>query len=257
VNRLESVETAEIGTTSYEYDPVGRLSKILRANRLDSTYTYDSAGRLQKLVHATAENELASYQYQYDDVGNRIQAIEDVIPPSGLTAGTYDDTDAAWIYSGDWATYNGTGPYADTLHYSTTVGNSAEVYFTGEQFSLTYTALADRGVVDVYVDNVKVVSLNEGGPGSWQQRWFSDPLAPGNHTLRIVHASGGVVDIDAITIIETANILLPAAPYCSRPTGIPILDQSHMTTACTTPSALAKVLSSALAVSNSNCSIHS
>jgi hypothetical protein len=181
----------------------------------------------------------------------------------GLTAGTYDDTDAAWTYSGNWATYNGTGPYADTLHYSTTVGDSAEVHFTGEQFSLTYTALADRGVVDLYVDDVKVVTLNEGGPGSWQQRWFSDPLASGNHTLRIVHASGGVVDIDAITIIDTANILSAgkydeaSGPYCSRPTGIPTLDRNHITVACTSPSAQAKALSSASAVSNSNCSIPS
>ena len=137
-------------------------------------------------------------------------ATRSSLPPSyktTLSAGTYDDANLAWTYTGSWGTYSGAGPYADTLHYSTTVGDSAEVSFTGEQFALTYTALVDRGMVDVYIDNVKVASLNESGPGSWQQTWTSDPLASGTHTVRFVNAGGAIVDIDAIKIIAEANIL--------------------------------------------------
>jgi uncharacterized repeat protein (TIGR02543 family) len=126
---------------------------------------------------------------------------------TALGAGTHDDGNAAWTYSGDWMSYTGGGPYLNTLHYSTSVGDSAEVSFIGEQFQLTYTAMVDRGVVDVFVDGEKVVTLNESGPGSWQQKWSSDPLEAGNHTVRLVHASGGIVDIDAITVIAQANIL--------------------------------------------------
>lgn len=62
--------------THYEYDPAGRLQKILRPNGVDSTYTYDPAGRLTQLRHATVESELSSFHYTYDNVGNRLQAVE-------------------------------------------------------------------------------------------------------------------------------------------------------------------------------------
>ena len=62
--------------TYYQYDPAGRLKKILRPNGVESTYTYDIAGRLTQLTHATLESELSSFQYAYDNVGNRTQATE-------------------------------------------------------------------------------------------------------------------------------------------------------------------------------------
>jgi YD repeat-containing protein len=62
--------------TSYQYDPLGRLSSILRPNGVASTYTYDIAGRLIQLQHGMGEDELASYQYAYDNAGNRTQAVE-------------------------------------------------------------------------------------------------------------------------------------------------------------------------------------
>jgi YD repeat-containing protein len=64
--------------TSYQYDPLGRLSSILRPNGVASTYTYDIAGRLIQLQHGMGEDELASYQYAYDNAGNRTQAVERV-----------------------------------------------------------------------------------------------------------------------------------------------------------------------------------
>jgi FtsP/CotA-like multicopper oxidase with cupredoxin domain len=130
-------------------------------------------------------------------------------PGVALSAGTYDDANAAWTYTGDWQNYNGSGPYLNTLHYSTTVGSSAVVNFTGEQVALRYTQLSDRGVADIYIDGIKVFSLNQNGPGSWQQTWTSAPLTSGVHTLSLVHAAGAVVDIDAIKIVATANILSP------------------------------------------------
>lgn len=74
-NRLTAVHDATKNTL-YEYDLSGRLSKILRPNGVDTAYTYDPVGRLTGLVHATVESQLASYQYTYDNVGNRTQAVE-------------------------------------------------------------------------------------------------------------------------------------------------------------------------------------
>jgi hypothetical protein len=141
-------------------------------------------------------NEIPSYQISLN-----------ITPCTSLGAGVHDDVAGAWTYTGDWGVYSGAGPYLDTLHYSTSVGDSAEVSFVGEQIRLTYTALVDRGMVDIFIDGEKVVTLNESGPGSWQQKWTSDPLSSGTHTLRLVHAAGGIVDIDALTVIGEANIL--------------------------------------------------
>jgi len=74
-NRLTTVYD-RTKNTHYEYDPVGRLQKILRPNGVNSTYTYDSAGHLTQLRHATIESELSSFRYTYDNVGNRLQAVE-------------------------------------------------------------------------------------------------------------------------------------------------------------------------------------
>jgi RHS repeat-associated protein len=62
--------------THYEYDPTGRLERIFRPNGVDTIYTYNPAGRVVQLEHRTVESQLALYQYTYNDVGNRTQAVE-------------------------------------------------------------------------------------------------------------------------------------------------------------------------------------
>jgi RHS repeat-associated protein len=74
-NRLRVVKDQN-NDTNYQYDSLGRLTNILRPNGVNTTYGYDDAGRLVQLQHATAEDELASYQYTYDAVGNRTKAVE-------------------------------------------------------------------------------------------------------------------------------------------------------------------------------------
>jgi len=124
-----------------------------------------------------------------------------------LTDGTYDDTNAAWFYTSNWWTYNGGGPFSGSLHYSVTPREFAQFSFTGEQFSFSYTRLSDRGVVDVYIDGLKAASVDESGADQWQYVWVSGLLPSGTHTVRLVHASGSVVDIDAVRIIGTAAVL--------------------------------------------------
>ncbi len=75
-NRLTGVTDWNDQTTQYTYDPLGRLLNVLRPNGVDSAYTYDVAGRLLALQHASTEATLSSFQYAYDNVGNRTQAIE-------------------------------------------------------------------------------------------------------------------------------------------------------------------------------------
>ncbi len=68
---------------------------------------------------------------------------------------------------------------------------------------LTYLAGPELGIVDVYIDGVKVTSLNQyNADWIWQATWTSDLLTAGNHTLRIVYASGGsMVSLDSLTVM--------------------------------------------------------
>ncbi len=55
--------------------------------------------------------------------------------------------------------------------------------------------------MNVYVDNVLVGSINQYGSLSWQRTWTSSTFPLGVHTVKLVHASGTYVDIDAIMIL--------------------------------------------------------
>jgi hypothetical protein len=95
--------------------------------------------------------------------------------------GKYDDGYEGWTYNNFIATTT-SGPYLGTMHYSTTVGSSAEFTFNGSQITLT--------------------TINEYSTTRvWQVTWTSGDLGPGPHTVKLVHASGRTVDIDAIQIV--------------------------------------------------------
>jgi len=128
-------------------------------------------------------------------------AVTDVDGIRIIDAPTYDDPDTAWTYTGAWATYNGSGPYNNTLHYSAALEDYATFTFEGSKFSLTYTKNAYRGNLDVYIDDDMVYTLNEYSYTTmWQQTWTSSTLSDGVHTVKFEHASGTYVDIDAIQI---------------------------------------------------------
>ena len=79
--RLESVSTTGMGVTGYAYDAAGQLKSVTRPNGVNTTYNYFDNGWLQDIFHVSGMETLGSYQYQYDNVGNRIQADENTQYP--------------------------------------------------------------------------------------------------------------------------------------------------------------------------------
>ncbi len=123
--------------------------------------------------------------------------------PATLTAGvTYDDTNINWMYSGNWtAAAPYTGSYNNTTHYSFGAGNSATVLIDSQSFTLVYTSSSSRGMVDVFVDDVKIATINEySGLFKRQETWTSPILSAGPHTVRFALASGYMIEVDAIQI---------------------------------------------------------
>jgi hypothetical protein len=130
-----------------------------------------------------------------------IDAIQILPAPTPLGAGTYDDAHNFWQYSSGWTAWTGNGAYARTMHYTSTAGSSAELLFDGARFILTLQRNTNRGLIDVYVDDVLLDTINPNGPLMWQWTWTSPALTPGVHTVRFEFAGGGTyMDIDAITI---------------------------------------------------------
>ena len=82
-DRLAQVTDWSSYVTSYTYDAADQLATTLLPNGVVSSYTYDSAGRLTQLTHAAGADTLSSFQYTYDPVGNRTQAIETLKSPGG------------------------------------------------------------------------------------------------------------------------------------------------------------------------------
>ncbi len=81
VNQLTNVTDWDEQMTQYSYDPVGRLLSILRPNGVDSSYSYNDGGQLTQLQHAYESTELATFQYNYDAVGNRTSVTENYKNP--------------------------------------------------------------------------------------------------------------------------------------------------------------------------------
>ncbi|MCC6299252.1 MAG: DNRLRE domain-containing protein, partial [Anaerolineales bacterium] len=99
VNRLEEVISNQSSVASYQYDAAGRLKLVERLNGVDTAYGYLNNGWLESITHAAGIELVGSYQYQYDNVGNRIQAVEDVkqpdLPPTPTPTYTPTNTPAA------------------------------------------------------------------------------------------------------------------------------------------------------------------
>ncbi|HEX2993407.1 MAG TPA: hypothetical protein VHP14_01205, partial [Anaerolineales bacterium] len=127
--------------------------------------------------------------------------------PAPEMPGTYDDAHAAWIYSGNWIVYTGADPASNTLHYTTTVGDSASFVFTGTKFTLTFTKYSNRGTFEVWLDDTTLVTTIDASSPTlqWQQTYASPTYANTTHTVTIKHVGpvGTIIDIDAILTSDT------------------------------------------------------
>jgi RHS repeat-associated protein len=74
-NQLEKV-VADGGETVYEYDAVGNLVKTVLPNGVVESRSYDELNRLEFLENLSEDAVVSSYDYELDDVGNRVAVTE-------------------------------------------------------------------------------------------------------------------------------------------------------------------------------------
>ena len=118
-----------------------------------------------------------------------------------LPAGKYDDTDPNIAYDPYWIVLKNLGTanaYKGALHASNSIGNEAAFRFTGAGFRLGYQRGRNFGIVTVLIDD-QSYSFHEQAP---ELVWRSPPLSPGDHFVRIIHASGESINLDYIEILD-------------------------------------------------------
>ncbi len=124
-------------------------------------------------------------------------------------AGTYDDADPAWRYTGNWTAVTTTGPYNGTDHYSNDLAATASFTFRGSGFIFKYLTYSNRGSIEVWIDGVKVDTLNAYGAALvWQTTYTRSGLSAGTHTVVFKHGgpSGSYIDVDSIQVLAPVGL---------------------------------------------------
>jgi len=110
-------------------------------------------------------------------------------PTAAITsARTFDDKNAAFVYSSGWQSVSTSKAYGGSYRETTQNGATVTFPFTGQSFSIIYKGGITFSKLDVYVDGVLVGTLSQKlGAATYQQRWdYPGQLALGNHTLKLV-----------------------------------------------------------------------
>jgi hypothetical protein len=98
-----------------------------------------------------------------------------------------------------------TGPYDGTIHYTLTPNTTASLTFQAPAtFVFYYAKASSRGSFEIWVDGVKLTTINAyASTKTWQNTYVSPLYDDGlSHTVTIKNVSTGAqqVDIDAIQI---------------------------------------------------------
>jgi hypothetical protein len=128
-----------------------------------------------------------------------------------FTLNDYQETSSAITYVGTWTPEALDSAYGGSLNYATASGSKAQFGFTGSSVSWVATKNADRGKATVWVDGVKVatVDLYSSAEKPRMMVFTQNGLDPmQTHTLEVrvtgtknSASSGTRVDVDAFVVM--------------------------------------------------------
>lgn len=118
---------------------------------------------------------------------------------------TFDDADFKFLYTGNWISQsNVSGTYHNTLHVSSTIGNSVQLSFVGQKIRITYQAGPSLGTIAIKLDSVDF-ALDQSASETINSQWESPALVLSSHTITVTHISGGSINIDAIAVVDIST----------------------------------------------------
>jgi hypothetical protein len=111
-----------------------------------------------------------------------------VLPPVLKTETIYNDKNSALIYTENWRNVQKDKAYKTSFKSTNLTGSFVTFKFTGQSFSIIYTAGVNFGKVEIYVDNQLITTLDQKATQNlFQQRWdYQGTLPVGAHELKLV-----------------------------------------------------------------------
>ena len=115
-------------------------------------------------------------------------------------AGTFDNTDNRFVYSGTWERQTGvTGAYQNTLNVSGTQGNSVSFLFIGNELRVFFQASPSLGTIRLTLDSTSY-DMSQSNANTQRYEWVLSATTTGTHTVTITHQSGGSINFDGIIV---------------------------------------------------------
>jgi len=164
------------------------------------TWKQDAAG-LKVEMPSSAPDSLYAYSLKI--------AVKSSLPGAAIRppVDLINDGDPAVTYSGSgWYQQSGRtgGEYGSDIHETANNGDSFSFAFTGTGVEFLTITAANRGDVDIYLDDVlqQTVSCQAGSDHYQQAAYLKTGLARGKHTLKGVKKSGTYLTVDAFKVIQ-------------------------------------------------------
>jgi beta-glucanase (GH16 family) len=128
-------------------------------------------------------------------------------PPKETTVKVkYDDKNPAFVYSGGWTDVKQNKALENSFKRASQRKETVTFTFTGYTFSVLYTSGKDFGKVDVYVDGVKVGTIDQQAKKDrFQQTWqYKDRLGKGPHELKLVFTGpkNAQASFDGVIVVQ-------------------------------------------------------
>lgn len=139
-------------TTNYEYNGLGKLTKVTDAASNVRNFTYDGLGNrlTAEDLHASADATFGTWTYTYDDAGN----VTRIVDPKNQTIDyTYDDLNR--VLTEDY-----TGDSGTEVSYTYDVGTNGKGHLTSVTRGGVTTAYAYNAVGDVDTETRTVSSTD-------------------------------------------------------------------------------------------------
>lgn len=144
----------------------------------------------------------------------------------------WDDRAQAFIFSGSWSSWNGTGPRDGTLRQGSTVGGYVEVLPKFSNARLWYAKNTDTGDIEVYYGGAVQQTIATNGALAWQQVYDVGRVRADQKPLRFRHGgpAGKLIDIDGVelwTVYKGEDLELVGSGWQMVAKAVPAGDYYH------------------------------
>jgi C1A family cysteine protease len=132
---------------------------------------------------------------------SRMQLNVMYLPDTPVTSGTYDNSDSAPAFVGNWNQIQNTGAVGNTIHQTTETQWVANLTFAGTGVDFLYTRQPGGGKVNIYIDGKLITTISQAASTTqYQRKWSSATLKNGVHNIVIISTTSGPTNVDAFIV---------------------------------------------------------